>query len=168
MRKRASNGRSGKQKPIERDTIPDGVDVPDRDLFFNRELSWLAFNDRVLQLAEDASVPLLERLKFCAIYARNLDEFFMIRVARLHEQHRGGVSRLVPDGATPGETLDKLHAGVREQGRRHNECFERVLRPALAEKGMRILSMKELDAEARRQVNQHFREQIFPVLTPLA
>jgi polyphosphate kinase len=117
MRKRASNGRSGKQKPIERDVIPEGVDVPDRDLFFNRELSWLAFNDRVLQLAEDASVPLLERLKFCAIYARNLDEFFMIRVARLHEQHRGGFSRLVPDGATPGETLDKLHAGIRDVAR---------------------------------------------------
>jgi polyphosphate kinase len=168
MPKRASTSRSGRQKPTERDVIPEGVDVPDRDLFFNRELSWLAFNDRVLQLAEDASVPLLERLKFCAIYARNLDEFFMIRVARLHEQHRGGVSRLVPDGATPGETLDKLHALVREQAHRHSTCFEQVLRPALAEKGLRILSMKVLDAEARAQVDQHFREQIFPVLTPLA
>jgi polyphosphate kinase len=168
MAKRTSTGRNGRQKPIERDVFPEGVDVPDRALFFNRELSWLAFNDRVLQLAEDSSVPLLERMKFCAIYARNLDEFFMIRVARLHEQHRGGVSRLVPDGATPGETLDKLHAGVREQGRRHSACFERVLRPALAEKGLRILSMKDLDREARAQVDQHFREQIFPVLTPLA
>ncbi len=167
MAKRASTGR-GSQKTLERDIIPEGVEVPDRDLFFNRELSWLAFNDRVLQLAEDASVPMMERLKFCAIYARNLDEFFMIRVARLHEQHRGGVSRLVPDGATPGETLDKLHEGLREQGRRHSACFERVLRPALAEKGLRILSMKELDAAARAQVDQRFREQIFPVLTPLA
>ncbi|HVG60624.1 MAG TPA: polyphosphate kinase 1 [Hyalangium sp.] len=168
MPKRASTGRSGRQKPTERDVIPEGVDVPDRDLFFNRELSWLAFNDRVLQLAEDSSVPLLERLKFCAIYSRNLDEFFMVRVARLHEQHRGGVSRLVPDGATPGETLDKLHASVREQAHRHCVCFEEVLRPALAEKGLRILSMKALDAEARAQVDLHFREQIFPVLTPLA
>lgn len=167
MAKRASNGR-GSRKTIDRDVLPEGVDVPDRDLFFNRELSWVAFNDRVLQLAEDSSVPLLERLKFCAIYARNLDEFFMIRVARLHEQHRGGVSRLVPDGATPGETLDKLHEGLRAQGRRHSACFEQVLRPALAEKGLRILSIKELDAEARAQVDQRFREQIFPVLTPLA
>ena len=101
MAKRAPNARGGGQKTVERDIIPEGVDVPDRDLFFNRELSWLAFNDRVLQLAEDTAVPLLERLKFFAIYARNLDEFFMIRVARLHEQHRAGVSRLVPDGATP-------------------------------------------------------------------
>jgi polyphosphate kinase len=168
MAKRAPNGRGGRQKTIERDTIPEGVEVPDRDLFFNREVSWLAFNDRVLQLAEDSAVPLLERLKFCAIYARNLDEFFMIRVARLHEQQRAGVSRLVPDGATPGETLDKLHTRTREQGRRHSHCFEQVLRPALAEKGLRIRSMKELTAEARAQVDQHFREQIFPVLTPLA
>ncbi|MBN1204142.1 MAG: polyphosphate kinase 1 [Myxococcaceae bacterium] len=168
MPKRASSSRGGGQKPLARDTLPEGSEVPDRDLFFNRELSWLAFNDRVLQLAEDGSVPLLERLKFCAIYARNLDEFFMIRVARLHEQHRGGVAGLVPDGATPGETLDKLHARIREQDRRHGDCFERVLRPALAEKGLRILSMKELDAEARAQVDRRFREQIFPVLTPLA
>jgi polyphosphate kinase len=168
MAKRAPNGRGGGQKTIERDVIPEDADVPDRALFFNRELSWLAFNDRVLQLAEDASIPLLERLKFCAIYARNLDEFFMIRVARLHEQHRGGVSRLVPDGATPGETLDKLHARIREQGLRHTRCFEQVLRPALAEKNLCLLSMKDLDAEGREQLDQRFREQIFPVLTPLA
>ncbi|MBD0320885.1 MAG: polyphosphate kinase 1, partial [Gemmatimonadetes bacterium] len=140
----------------------------DRDLFFHREVSWLAFNDRVLQLAEDGSVPLLERLKFCAIYARNLDEFFMIRVARLHEQVRNRVARLVPDGATPGETLDKMHDRILEQARRHSDCFERQLRPALADKGLRILSMKELTPEARAQMDQRFREQIFPVLTPLA
>ncbi|HLL01266.1 MAG TPA: polyphosphate kinase 1 [Myxococcaceae bacterium] len=169
MPKRASGGRGNSQKKGERDIIPEGVEVPDRDLFFSRELSWLAFNDRVLQLAEDPSLPLLERVKFCAIYARNLDEFFMIRVARLHEQLRaGGVARLVPDGASPGETLDKLHARIHEQSRRHGDCFQRVLRPALAEKGLRILSMKELDAEARAHVDQRFREQIFPVLTPLA
>jgi polyphosphate kinase len=163
-----ASGRSTTQKPAHRDVIPPGADVPDSGLFFNRELSWLAFNNRVLQLAEDASVPLMERLKFCAIYARNLDEFFMIRVARLHEQERNGVSRLVPDGSLPGETLDKLHVRIHEQGRRHSDCFERALRPALAEKGLRILSMKELTPEARAQMDQRFREQIFPVLTPLA
>jgi polyphosphate kinase len=163
-----SSGRSTTQKPAERDVLPPGADVPDSGLFFNREVSWLAFNNRVLQLAEDASVPLMERLKFCAIYARNLDEFFMIRVARLHEQERNRVARLVPDGATPGETLDMLHTRILEQGRRHSDCFERSLRPALAEKGLRILSMKELTPEARAQMDQRFREQIFPVLTPLA
>ncbi len=164
----STSGRSITQKPVERDVIPPGAEVPDGNLFFNRELSWLAFNNRVLQLAEDASEPLMERLKFCAIYARNLDEFFMIRVARLHEQVRSRVARLVPDGATPGETLDKLHTRILEQGQRHSDCFERQLRPALAEKGLRILSMKELDSESRAQVDQRFREQIFPVLTPLA
>jgi polyphosphate kinase len=168
MSKRGA-GRGVTHKPVERDVLPAGVEVPDSGLFFNRELSWLAFNDRVLQLAESADVPLLERLKFISIYARNLDEFFMIRVARLHEQtHGGGVARLVPDGATPGATLDKLHEGIFEQGKRHADTFEKVLRPALAEKGLRILPVKDLDAEQRAQVDQRFREQIFPVLTPLA
>ena len=161
-------GRSVPQKPVERDALPPGTEPVDAELFFNRELSWLAFNDRVLQLAESPDIPLLERLKFISIYARNLDEFFMIRVARLHEQVRGGVARLVPDGASPSETLDKLHTGIFEQGRRHADCFEKVLRPALAEKGLRILSAKDLDSDQRTQVDQRFREQIFPVLTPLA
>ncbi|OJH38650.1 polyphosphate kinase 1 [Cystobacter ferrugineus] len=167
MPKRASS-KSSSSKTAERDVIPPGTDVSDGSLFFNRELSWLAFNNRVLQLAEDPSVPLLERVKFCAIYARNLDEFFMIRVARLHEQMSNRVARLVPDGATPGETLGKMHERILEQGNRHSDCFERQLRPALADKGIRIFSMKELDAEGRAQVEQRFREQIFPVLTPLA
>ncbi|MBZ4417566.1 polyphosphate kinase 1 [Myxococcus sp. RHSTA-1-4] len=167
MAKRGA-GRSATQKPVERDVLPAGTEAVDTELFFNRELSWLAFNDRVLQLAESPVVPLLERLKFVSIYARNLDEFFMIRVARLHEQVRGGVARLVPDGASPGDTLDKLHEGIFEQGRRHADCFEKVLRPALAEKGLRILSARDLDPEQRGQVDQRFREQIFPVLTPLA
>jgi polyphosphate kinase len=144
------------------------MEVLDSDRFFNRELSWLAFNDRVLQLTESPEVPLLERLKFTAIYARNLDEFFMIRVARLHEQVASNVGRLVPDGSSPGETLDKLHKRILEQGRRHAATFEKVLRPALAEKGLRILLMKDLDGDQRAQLDQRFREQIFPVLTPLA
>ncbi|MDC0706958.1 polyphosphate kinase 1 [Stigmatella sp. ncwal1] len=164
----AKRGKGTPPKPSERDVIPEGVELPDRNLFFNRELSWLAFNDRVLQLAEDSSEFLMERLKFCAIYARNLDEFFMIRVARLHEQARAGGARLVPDGADPGETINQLNAKILEQGQRHSACFERSLRPALADKGLRILSMEELDPEARAQVDQRFREQIFPVLTPLA
>ncbi|RKH62621.1 polyphosphate kinase 1 [Corallococcus llansteffanensis] len=167
MAKRAA-AKGVTQKVLERDALPPGTEVPDSNLFFNRELSWLAFNDRVLQLTESSEVPLMERLKFISIYARNLDEFFMIRVARLHEQITARVGRLVPDGASPGDTLDKLHKGILEQGRRHADCFEKVLRPALAEKGLRILSTKELDADQRAQVDQRFREQIFPVLTPLA
>jgi len=156
------------QKPAEKDVLPAGTDVPDKGHFFNRELSWIAFNDRVLQLAESPDEPLLERLKFLSIHARNLDEFFMIRVARLHEQILTPGTRLVPDGASPDETLNALHEAILGQERRQADCFEKVLRPALSEKGLRLLSVKALDPEQRAQVDQRFREQIFPVLTPLA
>ena len=89
--------RSGDAKRAAQSAEAQGLPVPppDRDLFINRELSWVEFNDRVLQLAESDELPLLERLKFCAIYARNLDEFFMVRVARLHEQVKDRDGRLV-------------------------------------------------------------------------
>jgi polyphosphate kinase len=143
-------------------------DSAERKLFFNRELSWLDFNDRVLQLAESPEVPLLERVKFCAIYARNLDEFFMIRVARLHSKIADRVSVVAPDGSTPQETLAMLHERLVTLGKRHTRCFEAVIRPALADKGIRIARVDELPPEARAQIDQRFREQIFPVLTPLA
>lgn len=165
---RRATGRPTPPKPHEKDLIPAGTELPDSNRFFNRELSWLAFNDRVLQLAESADEPLLERLKFIAIHARNLDEFFMIRVARLHEQERAGAGRLVPDGASPGETLTRLHEGLIRQVSRQSDCFEKVLRPALAAKGLRILSVKELSPEQRAELDQRFRDQIFPILTPLA
>src|SRR5919197_1578845 len=110
------------------------AESPERRLFFNREISWLDFNDRVLQLAESPDVPLLERVKFCAIYARNLDEFFMIRVARLHAKIADRVSAVSPDGCTPQETLAMLHERLVALGKRHTRCFETLLRPALAEK----------------------------------
>src|SRR3954447_10946783 len=84
----------------------DELSRPDR--FFNRELSWLDFNDRVLQLAEDESVPLLERLKFCAIWSSNLDEFFMVRVAGLHDQVDAGVEAASQDGLTPEQTVARI------------------------------------------------------------
>ncbi|HSP81213.1 MAG TPA: polyphosphate kinase 1 [Myxococcaceae bacterium] len=168
MAKRTSKEQASSPPPAEHDVLPAGMEESDGRLFFNRELSWLAFDERVLELSELPEVPLLERLKFAAIHARNLDEFFMIRMARLHEQVRIGVQRLVPDGSTPGETLDRLHERLVELGRRHSDCFEKVLRPALAEKGLRILAVKELTSEERAQVDQRFRDQIFPVLTPLA
>jgi polyphosphate kinase len=144
------------------------AESPERRLFFNREISWLDFNDRVLQLAESPDVPLLERVKFCAIYARNLDEFFMIRVARLHAKIADRVTTVTPDGSTPQQTLAMLHERLVTLGTRHTRCFETLLRPALAEKGIRIARMDELTPEARAQIDQRFREQIFPVLTPLA
>ena len=84
-------------------------DLEDSSLYFNRELSWLDFNDRVLQLAEDASVPLLERVKFCAIWESNLDEFFMVRVANLHDQLEAGVDARGADGMSAGDQIDAIH-----------------------------------------------------------
>src|SRR5438477_5461128 len=94
---------------------PGRPDLEDSSLYFNRELSWLDFNDRVLQLAEDASVPLLERLKFCAIWANNLDEFFMVRAAGLHDQIDAGIEKPGADGRTPADTIEAIRAIVPRQ-----------------------------------------------------
>src|SRR5919198_5031800 len=156
---------------------PDSVDelttataaaLTDSSLYFNRELSWLDFNDRVLQLAEDASIPLLERVKFCAIYTSNLDEFFMVRVAGLHDQLEAGIDARGPDGLSAGEAIDRIKVRVSELGMRQTRCLEDQLIPALAEAGIRIASFDEVSAHERSELESRFRRQIFPVLTPLA
>jgi polyphosphate kinase len=141
-------------------------ELTDPSLYSNRELSWLDFNDRVLQLAEDESLPLIERLKFLAIFVTNLDEFFMIRVAGVHDQVDAGIDARGPDGLAPVEVLHAITARVGELDRRHARQFVK-LRPELARHGIRIISCDESDAPAS-QMARHFREQIFPVLTPLA
>src|ERR671932_1236113 len=95
------------------------------ELYFNRELSWLDFNDRVLQLAEDEKMPLLERVKFLSIDCSNLDEFFMVRVAGHHDQVDAGIEGRGPDGLTANETIDQVSERVRELDRRHMECWEK-------------------------------------------
>jgi len=140
--------------------------LTDPSLYSNRELSWLDFNDRVLQLAEDESLPLIERLKFLAIFVTNLDEFFMIRVAGVHDQVDAGIDARGPDGLAPGEVLRAIAARVGELDRRHARQFAK-LRPELASHGIRLISCDESEAPAS-QMERHFREQIFPVLTPLA
>src|ERR671917_2355398 len=143
-------------------------DLADPSLYFNRELSWLDFNDRVLQLAEDPSVPLLERLKFCAIYSSNLDEFFMVRVAGLQEYVDAGIEKPREDGRSPAETIAAIGDAVREQTHRQTTVLDGVLRPALAEHGIRIQTCDEVHARHREELADRFRRQIFPVLTPLA
>jgi polyphosphate kinase len=146
-----------------RDGLPD---LTDRALYINRELSWLDFNDRVLQLAEDESLPLLERLKFLAIFTTNLDEFFMIRVSGVHEQLESRINFRGPDRMSPPEVLAGIHDQVRELDHRHADQFSRVIRPGLAEHGIRIVDC-EASGAPPEAIERHFREQIFPVLTPL-
>src|SRR6266540_1798188 len=98
------------------------LDAP--ELYWNREISWVDFNDRVLQLAEDESVPLLERIKFLAIYASNLDEFFMVRVAGLHDQVDAGIDVRGPDGLSPSETIERIAERTRDLTRRHSRQWE--------------------------------------------
>ena len=137
------------------------------DWYINRELSWLEFNDRVLQLAQDESLPLIERCKFLAIFTTNLDEFFMVRVAGVHDQVDARIDPRGPDGLSPTEMLEQIAATVREQDRRQAREFSERVRPALAEQGIRILGLDEAE-DPDGVIQRLFREQIFPVLTPLA
>jgi polyphosphate kinase len=146
--------------------VVDGEQEP--SLYINRELSWLDFNDRVLQLAEDERTPLLERVKFCAIYTTNLDEFYMVRVAGLRDQIDAGVENPSQDGLIPSETIAAIRERVLEQGRRLTDCFEGRLRPALLEHDIRVVGVQELDDERRAELAKHFQKAIFPALTPLA
>jgi polyphosphate kinase len=141
--------------------------IDDPALYFNRELSWLDFNQRVLELAEDAEVPLLERMRFCGIYASNLDEFFMVRVAGLLDQLDAGIDARGPDGLAPSEQIDTIQAKVLELDRRLHACFGGVLRPALEEHGIKIVTLENATEEERREIDNRFHEQVFPALTPL-
>jgi polyphosphate kinase len=151
--------------PEARQTPPD---LDDSSLFFNRELSWLDFNDRVLQLAGDERMPLLERVKFCAIYTSNLDEYFMVRVAGLHDQLDAGIDTRGLDGRTPIETLDAIREAVADQNRRLAVCLRQDLYPALADNDIRIVHYEDVSSPERESLDQRFSDQIFPVLTPLA
>jgi len=137
-------------------------------LFLNRELSWLEFNLRVLHEAEDASNPLLERLKFLAIFDNNLDEFFMKRVGGLKQQLASNIRELPPDSRTPRQQLAEIHATVRPLLARQRRLFAEDLLPALRQHGLEILLWDELRASERRHLSEEFRKKLFPVLTPLA
>ncbi len=137
-------------------------------LYINRELSWLEFNARVLTEAADARNPLLERLKFIAIVSTNLDEFYMVRVAGLRRQIAAGVTVTTPDGMTPHQQLEALRPRVADLLRRQLECLHGELLPALAERGVRLVAMGELEPQEWATVDAFFESQIFPVLTPLA
>jgi polyphosphate kinase len=138
------------------------------DRFGNRELSWLNFNARVLALAEDRRQPLMERMKFLAIFASNLDEFYMVRVAGLKRRLDMGLSVRSPDGHSTGEVLAMVTERSRELTARHAGVFRSDIEPGLAEAGIRILSWENLDEAKQAELTRDFHAKIFPVLTPLA
>ena len=138
------------------------------DAFVNRELSWLEFNRRVLEEAQDPSVPLLERVKFLAIFSSNLDEFFMVRVATLKRRIRAGDQAPGPDGLTPAETLAAVAARVHELVDEQHRCFLEEIQPLLAAEGIVLLRPKETSEEQQRFLEDYFRRTLLPVLTPLA
>jgi polyphosphate kinase len=163
----AHAGRKGAPRDhAEHDGAP--IDLHDPELYFNRELSWLDFNERVLALAEDEDVPLLERVKFCAIYTTNLDEYYMVRVAGLHDQIDAGVEDPGPDGRTPSQTIALIRERVLALGQRLSDCFEGRLRPALAEHGIELVRVEDLSEAQRAGLPRHFQRVVFPALTPLA
>jgi polyphosphate kinase len=145
------------------------VSLDDPSLYINRELSWLEFNRRVLEEAMDPAVPLLERLKFLAIFSSNLDEFFMVRVGGLQQKVTAGIG--VGSGADrmpPREQLERISQTVRQLFAEGNRCLREQLLPALEKEGIVIRAAKDLTDEQRKHLTDVFRREIFPVLTPLA
>jgi polyphosphate kinase len=138
------------------------------DRYLNRELSWLDFNARVLALAADPSLPLLERAKFLAIFASNLDEFYMVRVAGLKRRDEMGLSVRSADGLSPREQLRRINERTQQISNRHAHVFLDSVRPALADEGIVIVTWAEVDEGERTRLSTYFHEQVFPVLTPLA
>ena len=138
------------------------------DRFLDRELSWLNFNQRVLELAEDPTIPLLERVRFLAIFSSNLDEFFMVRVAGLKRRIAAGVAVRSASGALPGQVLEGIWAGTRALMQRHSSVFRDQIMPALAREGIQLVRWDELDRDEQKQCKRLFKDRVFPVLTPLA
>jgi polyphosphate kinase len=142
--------------------------LEDQTLYFNREISWLAFNRRVLEEAQDASWPLFERVKFLAIFHSNLDEFFMIRVSGLHEQLEASVAERSADGLSAQEQLRLIREIVEADAGAAMRLLREDLQPKLAETGVRILAWDEIEPERRKELSTYFESVVFPVLTPLA
>ncbi len=136
--------------------------------YFNRELSWLEFNRRVLCEALDTSLPLLERVKFLSIFASNLDEFFMIRVAGLRHQLTQGALKPPADGLTPGQQLAAIRERLLPMLETVSRCWREDLVPRLAEEGVRIVAHSSLSRKRRKLLRRHFEQEVFPILTPLA
>ena len=139
-----------------------------RDRLIDRELSWLAFNERVLELAEDESTPLLERCRFLAIFSSNLDDFVMIRVATLKRKIENGISKTNTAGLAPLELMSTLSQRIQELVERQTNCFHNSVLPGLREQGIDLVFWDQLSDGEKEHVNSIFSTKVFPVLTPLA
>ena len=150
--------------------VPPPLQIPDlpNGAFLDREASWLEFNSRVLELAEDRTLPLLERVRFLAIFASNLDEFFMVRVAGLKRRIAAGVAVTSASGHAPLEILEQVWARSGELAQRASSCFRRDLLVRLSKENIQILRWDDLSDEEQNTLHGLFREKVFPVLTPLA
>jgi polyphosphate kinase 1 len=154
-------------------SVPEGAEPAEpaplpAERFLNREESWLKFNQRVLELAEDPSIPLLERVRFLAIFASNLDEFFRVRVAGMKRRMATGLLLRTKSGLKPREELARIAALADELARRHSACFHEQILPALAAEGIEIVRWDDLSRDERTEMRRLFRDRIRPVLTPLA
>lgn len=146
---------------------PSSFDLP-ADRFFDRELSWLSFNERVLELAEDESLPLLERVNFASIFASNLDEFFMVRVAGLKRRIATGLAVTSSSGFEPAEVLNQISKVAHGLQQRHAKLFLEKLEPGLAANRINIGTWESLEQSEREQLSEYYKKQVFPILTPLA
>lgn len=149
-------------------TLPTGGHDLPHDRFLDRELSWLAFNERVLELAEDRTLPLLERVNFLAIFASNLDEFFMVRVAGLKRRIETGLAVTSSSGFEPAEVLTQISQLAHSLQQRHSALFITEIEPALAQARINITRWEKLEQGEQELLSDYYRKQIFPVLTPLA
>ena len=140
----------------------------DANSYINRELSWLEFNRRVLEEAKDDSVPLLERVKFLAIFSSNLDEFFMVRVARLKRMIADGDQSVDPDGLTPGQTLTAISKQVHQLAAEQHLCFLNTLMSQLSAEGIHLVRPEEMSGEQERFLEEFFHRTLYPIVTPLA
>src|SRR5205807_2305713 len=151
-----------------RKDVPAAKRFSDPQNFINRELSWLEFNRRVLEEAQDPTQPLIERVKFLSIFSSNLDEFFEIRVAGIKQQIESETSDVGPDGLSPTETFNNIQRLVRELVAAQYSLWNEELLPLLAKNGIRIPKMTELSAKRAAWAHKYFQEEVFPMLTPLA
>src|SRR5215471_5493462 len=154
------------------EVLPKDVPPPNRfsdpQNFINRELSWLEFNRRVLEEAQDRTQPLIERVKFLTIFSSNLDEFFEIRVAGIKQQMESETSDVGPDGLSPTETFNRIQKTVRELVATQYALWKNELLPELARNGIYVREIAELPAKRAAWAHRYFQQEVFPMLTPLA